>query len=747
MATLVQSAEFDDHAAEYWARQIRIGSAIAAGVSLLGCVRVAVAWGPGASWLIPLVVCAILGQVGAVFLPWARMVRNRRFRSWLVTWWLVELPLLFMFSYIDDDGVIVYLPGVALILVAAASLYGPRVVVGLGAMSLAGFLALLPAVTSASAVSVVSLAAIMCCLVALNSMHAHNRRQLDTRRKAAEHRTEMLLEAASDAVFAIDAEGVVRYASPSAQRILGLRTDQLSGTAASTLTHPEELEGLREWLAGLWRKPGETSRTEARLRRPDGSWMHLDVIGTNRVDDPALRAAVISLRDIGRRKELEDELSKQAFTDSLTGLPNRALFRDRLEQAVARRRPDGTVTVLLIDLDDFKLVNDNLGHSAGDVLLSTLARRLRAEMRPGDTLARLGGDEFAILIEDLDLDGAATLAERLLAAGREQVRLDSRDVSCSLSIGVAGGDMPAEQLLRNADLAMYAAKRGGRNAYELFSPSMSRSVLEEAQQRVDMERGLEQKQFIVLYQPVVDMETERVTGVEALVRWHHPEDGLLSPNQFIANAEANGLIVPLGRWVLREACEQLARWRRETPDAAGLVMNVNLSARQFQYAGLVDDVAAALRDAGIPPGSLTLEITESMLMVDIEGAIETLGALRRLGVRLAIDDFGTGYSSLNYLKQLPVDIIKIDRTFVEQVDTDAEDVALIDAVVNLGQALRMQTVAEGIETDGQWAMLREIGCDQGQGYLFGRPGDAASVTGLLARGIGVANRVEATTSA
>jgi diguanylate cyclase (GGDEF)-like protein/PAS domain S-box-containing protein len=742
----VQSAEFDDHTAEYWARQIRIGSAIAAGVSLLGCVRVAVDWGPGTRWLIPLVACAILGQVGAVFLPWSRLVRSARFRRGLVSWWFLELPLLFLFSYVDEDGLIIYLPGVALILVAAASLYGPPVVVGLGALSLAGYLALLPAVTSTSAVSVVSLAAILSCLVALNSIHAHSRRQLDVRRKAAEHRTEMLLEAASDAVFAIDAEGVVRYASPSAQRILGLRTDQLSGTAVVALAHPEELDGLKQWLAGLWRTPGESSRTEARIRRPDGGWMHLDVIGTNRVDDPALRAAVISLRDIGRRKELEDELSKQAFTDSLTGLPNRALFRDRLEQAVARRRADGTVTVLLIDLDDFKLVNDNLGHSAGDELLATLAGRLRAETRPGDTLARLGGDEFAILIEDLDLDGAAALAERLLAAGREQVRLDSRDVSCSLSIGIAGGDMPAEQLLRNADLAMYAAKRAGRNAYELFCPSMSRSVLEEAQQRVDMERGLEQKQFVVLYQPVVDMETERLTGVEALVRWRHPEDGLLSPNQFIANAEANGLIVPLGRWVLREACEQLARWRRETPAAAALVMNVNLSARQFQYEGLVDDVAAALADAGIPAASLTLEITESMLMVDIAGAIETLGALRRLGVRLAIDDFGTGYSSLNYLKQLPVDIIKIDRTFVEQVDTDAEDVALIDAVVGLGQALRLQTVAEGIETDGQWAMLRQIGCDQGQGFLFGRPGDADSVTGLLARGPSGAARIAAETT-
>jgi EAL domain-containing protein (putative c-di-GMP-specific phosphodiesterase class I) len=280
---------------------------------------------------------------------------------------------------------------------------------------------------------------------------------------------------------------------------------------------------------------------------------------------------------------------------------------------------------------------------------------------------------------------------------------------------------------------MYAAKRSGRNAYAVFSPSMSRSVLEEAQQRVDMERGLEQDQFIVLYQPVVDMATQRMTGVEALVRWQHPEDGLLSPYHFIATAEANGLIVPLGRWVLREACAQLARWRRETPAAAGLKVNVNLSARQFQYPGLVADVAAAIADAGIPAASLTLEITESMLMEDVTGAIETLGALRALGVRLAIDDFGTGYSSLNYLKQLPVDIIKIDKTFVDQVDTDADDVALVDAVVGLGQALRLQTVAEGIETDGQWTMLRQIGCDLGQGYLFGRPGDAASVTALLER--------------
>jgi EAL domain-containing protein (putative c-di-GMP-specific phosphodiesterase class I) len=360
-------------------------------------------------------------------------------------------------------------------------------------------------------------------------------------------------------------------------------------------------------------------------------------------------------------------------------------------------------------------------------------------VRPADTLARLGGDEFAILVEDLEPPAAAALAERLLAEIRRPMRLASRDVGTTLSVGVAtspgAADVPAEQLLRNADLAMYAAKRSGRNAYAVFEPAMYRSVLEEAQQRVDMERGLAENQFVVLYQPVVDMHTQRLTAVEALVRWQHPDQGLLGPYTFIATAEANGLIVPLGRWVLREACAQLAHWQRATPAAADLVMHVNLSARQFQDTGLVADVAAAIADAGIDAASLTLEITESMLVQDIDGAIETLQALRRLGVHLAIDDFGTGYSSLSYLKRLPVDIIKIDRSFVEQVDTDANDTALVDAVVGLGQALHLQTVAEGIETDGQWERLKEIGCDHGQGFLFGRPGDAEVVEQLLSESV------------
>ncbi|MFI5937981.1 putative bifunctional diguanylate cyclase/phosphodiesterase [Actinoplanes sp. NPDC051494] len=730
----MERAGIDDHTAEYWARQIRLGSGLAAGVSVLAAVRVGVDWAAGLRWwVVPALVTAALVQLGALALPWRRYVRSLVVRKWLVLWWAAELPVLWLFAAQDAQGVTAYLPCVALLLVTSAALYPPRVVIGIGAASVAGFLMLLPARNGGSVVSVFTLTAITASVIAVCAVGAQSRRRLDARRRSAEYRTERLLEASSDAVFAIDAGYRVRYVSRSVRGILGRAPEEITGELLGVLVHPEDRALAKSWLDALLASAeGHTDRCEMRMRGADGAWVYLDVIGTNRVGDPDLRSAVVSLRDMGGRRALEEQLSRQAFTDSLTGLPNRALFRDRLGQAVGRI--NGTqIGVLLLDLDDFKLVNDELGHSLGDTLLATVATRLGAEMRPGDTLARLGGDEFAVLLEDTDEAAAVGLAERLLVAVREPVRLGSREVTCSLSIGIAGGTRAAEELLRDADLAMYAAKRGGRNAYAVFDPSMARSVLEEAQQRVDMERGLGEEQFVVLYQPVVDIRTRAVTGVEALVRWQHPGQGLLSPYRFIAAAEANGLIVPLGRWVLRHACEQLARWRAEIPAAADLRINVNLSARQFQYAGLVDDVAAALRDAGLPARNLTLEITESMLMQDIGTAIETLEALRRLGVRLAIDDFGTGYSSLNYLKQLPVDIIKIDRSFVEQVDTCADNRALVDAMVGLGRALRMQTVAEGIETDGQWRMLQRIGCDLGQGYLFGHPGTPADVRDLLER--------------
>ncbi|WP_433367349.1 putative bifunctional diguanylate cyclase/phosphodiesterase [Actinoplanes sp. CA-142083] len=732
--------ELDDHTADYWARQILIGSTIAAVVTAIGGLRIALSWPSAMRWWLVPVAAAVVLQAAALRLPWQKLVRQERVRRRLHYWWFAELPVLVLFGIADPRGAMLYLPAALLLLMSAATVWSPRFVVMMGVLTGAGYALLLPLKADVGVVGTLVLLAMHACLSALAAINAQSRRRLDARRHAAEQRAETLLEASADAVVAVGRNGELKYVSPSIRHLLGRDAAALTGKLLTDVMQADRAADVHEFMNRMLALPiGRSERTETRLLNAAGEWVYVDVMGTNWINDPDLQAVVVSLRDIGERRELERQLIHQAFTDSLTGMPNRAMFRKKLEDAV-QNAGDRPTTVLLLDLDDFKLVNDNLGHSAGDDLLTTIAERLRAQVRPGDVLARLGGDEFAILLRDLDPADASGLAERLLTTAREPIRLASRDITCSLSIGLASstgceptstGAVCAEQLLGNADLAMYAAKRGGRNAYAIFDPTMSMSVLEEAQQRADLEHALEHEEFRVLYQPVVDMHTQRLTAVEALVRWQHPRDGLLGPYHFIAGAEANGLIVPLGRWVLRQACAQLASWRAATPAAAHLKVNVNLSARQFQYAGLVDDVAAALADAGLDPASLTLEITESMLMADIEAAKETLHALRRLGVRLAIDDFGTGYSSLSYLKQLPVDVIKIDKTFVDEVHIDEDDVALVDAVAGLGQALKMQTVAEGIETDEQWETLRRIGIDHGQGYLFGKPTQPADIMSLL----------------
>ncbi|MCY1138106.1 EAL domain-containing protein [Actinoplanes sp. Pm04-4] len=719
------SPRLDDHGVDYWTRQIRVGALIATLVTLLGAVQVIFVWEPERRWWAAPVAAAALTQAVLGTLPWRRWVRHPRVRSGLIVWWVLELPALALLAYFDPNGVVYYLPCAMLIVILATALYPATVVAGLGGLAVAGFLALLPGHPGTSSVLVAGLLSVMGCVVLITAIIAHNRRRLDERRRVAERRTEALLQNSPEVVIAIDRDGEIRYATPSMRTVLGHTPESVTGSPLTELIHPDDRPQLRSWTATLRSSPpGTIAELETRLRRADGSWAVLDAIGTNGLHDPDLEAIVLSVRDIGPRKTLEQQLSRQAFCDPLTGLSNRALFRDRLEHATARRAAD--VTVLLIDLDDFKGVNDNLGHSAGDELLTALAARLRDNVRPGDTLARLGGDEFAVLIEDLDGRDPGALAERLLHELRQPLTIAGHDLRRTASIGVATGGESGEELLRNADLAMYAAKRQGRNAYARFDPGMYASLVNEAQLRAEMETALAADQFVVHYQPVVDLPTQRLTGVEALVRWQHPSRGLLGPQHFIDTAEDSGLIVPLGRWVLRESLQQLARW-----DRPGLKVNVNLSARQFQDAALVTDVRDALAESGVEPACLTLEITESMLLQDIDVAADTLHALRRLGVRLAIDDFGTGYSSLNYLKRLPVDIIKIDRAFVTEVATDPEDKALVDAVVGLSQALRMQTVAEGIETDDQWTELRRLGCDFGQGYLFGRPVGPAAIELLL----------------
>jgi diguanylate cyclase (GGDEF)-like protein/PAS domain S-box-containing protein len=528
-------------------------------------------------------------------------------------------------------------------------------------------------------------------------------------------------------------------------RIFGYAPDELLGKASIRLVHPDDVAQTGAWFAQVSRSaPGTVAHLEIRLRSGDGGWRHVELAGSNQLHDRDLRGLVLNAHDVTERKALEAQLSHRTFHDPLTGLANRALFRNRVDHAIARgERTGNSIALFLVDLDNFKLVNDGLGHSAGDRLLATVAHRVRDELRPSDTVARLGGDEFAVLVEDDVTElSAAGVAQRLVAALRTPIGIDGQEVMASASVGVSilkvqGPDRPehsdADELLRDADLAMYAAKAGGGNRYAIFDPAMHADLLAEARQRAELERAFAEGQFVVHYQPIVELSSTRLVGVEALVRWEHPERGLVGPGAFIPLAEATGLIVPLGRWVLRQSCVQLARWRAEFPKASDVYMSVNLSVRQFQTPGLIDDVAAAIADAGVPAENLTLELTETLLMRDTVATVEALAALKALGVKLAVDDFGTGYSALSYLRRFPVDILKIDKSFVDGIATNHEDAVLARTIVELGRTLNLQTLAEGIESADQSSQLEALGCTYGQGYLFARPTAPEEIEALLRR--------------
>jgi diguanylate cyclase (GGDEF)-like protein len=426
----------------------------------------------------------------------------------------------------------------------------------------------------------------------------------------------------------------------------------------------------------------------------------------------------------GMRRAFDDAVH-QATHDALTGLPNRSLVLDRLDQALARsERTGGRVTVLFADLDRFKVVNDSFGHPAGDGVLLCVSQRLRAAVRPHDTVGRLAGDEFVIVCEDLTDREALDVAERVAAAVSQPIELEGRESVITASIGIAHGDpgTRAEDMLRDSDVAMYGAKERGRSRIELFDAEMRRRMIE----RLDMEQSLRAAiaagDLRLDYQPIVAFDHWKVVAAEALLRWDHPTRGAVEPAEFIPLAEESGLILPLGRWVLLEACRQLAEWRADgRPE---LQVTVNLSARQFSDPGLIDVVAEALARADLPAEALWLEITESVLMEEVEATAETLVALKRLGVHLAVDDFGTGYSSLSYLKRFPVDLLKIDRSFIDGLGTDPEDGAIVLAIVSLAQALRLEVVAEGVEHFHQLEALHRLGCDAVQGYLLARPAPA-----------------------
>jgi diguanylate cyclase (GGDEF)-like protein len=432
---------------------------------------------------------------------------------------------------------------------------------------------------------------------------------------------------------------------------------------------------------------------------------------------------------------LEAELRHQAFHDTLTGLANRSLFSNRVEHSLLASKRDGsTIAVLYCDLNGLKRVNDSLGYAAGDDALLVVADRLRSSVRGQDTVARMGGNEFAILLDRLTSPNDATLAmERVMALLRQPIQLPGAQIEFQPHIGIAvtiGAEETAENLLRNAAVAMHQARRY-EGSYALFDPEMHASAIRRIEVESELRTALDEKQFVMYYQPTIDLQTGRLTGVEALVRWNHPRRGIVAPMEFIPLAEESGLIIPLGQWAIQESCRQIRIWQKEIPANEPIALNVNLSARQLRHPNIVRDIADALDDSGLLPSRLILEITESVLMVDTSATISRLVQLKSLGVRLAIDDFGTGYSSFAYLRRFPVDIIKIDKSFVDGVATEPTASALVDAMIRIGKTLQLETVAEGVELVEQADRLRTLKCDIGQGYLFSRPLPSDAISAFL----------------
>lgn len=573
------------------------------------------------------------------------------------------------------------------------------------------------------------------------AMDVGERRRTEEALQASERRLHALFQHSSDMIAVLDERGIVRYVSPSVEAITGYTVDEVVGRSGLRALHEEDVARMQTLVVELRGRPGSSQTTVVRQHHRDGSWRYLEVVVTNLLHEPSVHGLVVNARDVTERVRYEQELAHRAFSDELTGLPNRALFMDRLSQALFQADPDGhpaLLGVFFLDLDGFKLVNDSLGHGAGDMLLAAVARRLARCIRPGDTLARFSGDQFAVLAKGIAREADAyPLAQQMVETLRSPFELNGQEVFATASVGFTltadrVGTVQPEDLLREADLALHQAKLQGKGSVAAFRSGMGAWASARLRLEADLRRAIERGQLRVYYQPEVDLRSGRMVGVEALVRWQHPERGLISPAEFVALAEDTGLIVPIGRWVLEEACRQGQRWlayrqHGEPP----LLISVNLSARQFAQPDLVEQVQQALQGSGLPAAHLRLEITESAVMANAESAVRTLQALKELDVSLAIDDFGTGYSSLSYLHRFPVDTLKIDRSFVGALGKDKHATVIVSAVVALAHTLGLDVTAEGIETAEQLARLRAVGCDRAQGFYFSPPVPARAIEGVL----------------
>jgi diguanylate cyclase (GGDEF)-like protein/PAS domain S-box-containing protein len=540
----------------------------------------------------------------------------------------------------------------------------------------------------------------------------------------------------SDAALVLDEKQLITNDAPGFATLMGVPELATRGKAPLRFFTPADPGQIDAAFARALLAPGDVFEEEFEGIRGDGQHIWIATRVVNLLDDPDVRGTVVNMHDVTHRKEAESELAHQAFHDAMTGLPNRALFSDRVEQALRRdRRSRLYPAVIYLDLDGFKGVNDSLGREAGDRLLCEVSRRLLNTVREGDAVTRLGADEFAVLIEQSTrpLDEAEEVTRRVLQALEVPFEVDNQllTVSASVGIAVADDDSTASSLLHDADVAMYRAKAIGKGRSVVYEPAMRHAAIDRLRLENDLVNALVTNQFSLDYQPVVSLATERVTGFEALLRWHHPELGVVSPDRFIPIAEDTGLIVMIGRWVLDEACRQAGQWREELPGSDEISMAVNVSGRQLASANLVQHVAQALNASGLPPGALVLELTETVLVDDPDLAARRLQELRRLGVRLAVDDFGTGYSSLSYLRRFPFDILKVDRSFVATI-TDAEAIpAIVRGLLELGRTLGLETVAEGVEHEIQRDALHRHGCQLAQGYLFARPMCAVDARALL----------------
>ena len=540
----------------------------------------------------------------------------------------------------------------------------------------------------------------------------------------------LLAEHTTDLITKYSPEGFCTYASPAVAKVLGYRPDELLGKSVFHFFHPDDLKSKHRYLTKLIDKPEETICY--RVRRKDESYIWLETTSKS-VCDPitneTLEIIAVS-RDITERKESEERLLYLANYDSLTGLPNRALFRDRLRRSVARAQRNNTkVALFFIDLDRFKNINDSLGHHAGDQLLRGVSKRLKQYARKGDTIARLGGDEFTVILEGIkDPEDATIVAEKILELMEPQFRLEGHQVVVSPSIGITVFPDDADNmrsLLKNADTAMYRAKDKGGKCFQFYTSDMNAKAYEYLVLENDLRHALEREEFRLFFQPQIDLHTQNIIGVEALLRWEHPERGLLTPEEFIPFAEETGLVEPIGKWVLQKACREAKQWQELGLPAVRVA--VNLSMRQFVAHDFVGQVADILKESDLSSEYLELEITERFLAHDVDQAEEILRDLHKLGVQLSVDDFGTGYSSLSYLKRYPLNTLKIDKSFVQDISSENDGRTIVEAIIAMGQSLKLNVIAEGVETEEQTCFLRAQGCDWVQGYMYSKPLSASDI--------------------